>query len=71
MANKELWLPRAAEGNWLCFFVHDLDGLTDSGVECAGQNFERGASIEGKTRPGRDDKLVVGDRLGGGIDLVE
>jgi glyoxylase-like metal-dependent hydrolase (beta-lactamase superfamily II) len=25
MANKERWLPQAVAGDWLCFFVHDLD----------------------------------------------
>ncbi len=23
--NKKLWLPRAAEGDWLCVFEHDPD----------------------------------------------
>ena len=25
MANKETWLPRAAEEDWLCFFGHEPD----------------------------------------------
>lgn len=53
MANKQLWLPRACEGNWLCVFEHDYETPLARLVEDKpGRYRAQPVAIEAGTAPG-------------------